>query len=74
MPEVFIEFWKLRRHGVVDEAVRGVARQRRADRWTLSDALKDRLRPLLHEHGFRLDGPIDVDEPAGRDGFRFTQA
>ena len=74
MTRVFIEFWRLRRQAVADEAVRGGSRRRRTDAaWSLPAALRTRLGPLLEPHGFDLSKDVSVEEAAGQDGFFFSQ-
>src|SRR5262245_5638955 len=74
MSRVFIEFWRLRRQTVPEEAVRGGSRRRRTDAaWSLPPALRSRLGPLLEPHGFDLSRDVSVEEVAGQDGFFFSQ-
>ena len=74
MPTVFIPFWHLRQHAVVEEAVRGGSRRRRTDgSWVLSPELRERLRPLLVAHGLDPAREIRLEEPPGQDGFRLSQ-
>ena len=63
-----IPFWQLRRHGVVEEAVRGGSRRRIVGRdWPLPDAVFERVRELLEPLGFDLGRPIFVREPEGEE-------
>ena len=74
MPAALVPFWRLRQHGVVDEAVRGGSRRRRSDgAWVLARELRERLGPLLVTYGFDPASEIHVEEPPGQDGFRFSQ-
>lgn len=69
-----IPFWQLRRHGVVEEAVRGGSRRRIVGRdWPLPDAVFERVRELLEPLGFDLGRPIFVREPEGEDALEFRQ-
>lgn len=74
MPITRIAFWQLRRHGVVEEAVRGGSRRRIVGRdWPLPETLRERMRGLLEPLGFDLDRPILVREPEGEDALEFRQ-
>ncbi len=74
MPSVFLPFWRLRQHAVVEEAVRGGSRRRRTDSsWLLAPELRERLRPLLAAQGLDPDREVCVEEPPGQDGFRLSQ-
>jgi hypothetical protein len=74
MPTVFVPFWRLRQHGIVDEAVRGGSRVRRTDApWPLPAPLEEKLLPLLAAHGFSPGREVMVRESSGEDGFHFTQ-
>ena len=69
-----IPFWQLRRHGVVEEAVRGGSRRRIVGRdWALPDTVRERMRGLLEPLGFDLRRPILVREPEGEDALEFRQ-
>src|SRR5438094_2077668 len=59
-----IPFWRLRQHGVVEEAVRGGSRRRIGGRdWPLPEPVRERMRGLLAPLGFDLMRPILVAEP-----------
>ncbi len=74
MPVARIPFWQLRRHGVVEEAIRGGSRRRIVGRdWALPEAVRDRMRELLEPLGFELGRPILVREPEGEDALEFRQ-
>jgi hypothetical protein len=74
MPVSRIPFWELRRHGVVEEAVRGGHRRRIVGRdWPLPDAVRERVRALLEPLGFDVARPILVREPEGEDALEFRQ-
>ena len=74
MAVALIPFWRLRQHGVSEEAVRGGSRRRALDRiWPLPEPVKERLRPLLEPLGFDLERPVSVREPAGQDALEFSQ-
>ena len=69
-----IPFWQLRRHGVVEEAVRGGTRRRMLDReWPLPDAVRETMRGLLEPLGFDLGRAIFVREPDGEEALEFRQ-
>ncbi len=75
MPVARVPFWQLRRHGVVEEAVRGGSRRRLVGReWPLPEAVREGLRALLEPLGFDLGRPISVREPDGEDALEFLQA
>jgi hypothetical protein len=70
----FVAFWELRRHGVVEEVVRGGTRHRRTDTpWLLPADVAGRLRGLLEARGFEVTRPITVREQGDRDGFELSQ-
>jgi len=72
--EAFVPFWRLRRHGVAEEVVRGRALKRRAgERWTMPAAARERLRGLLEDVGLDASADIVVSESADDNGFRLTQ-
>jgi hypothetical protein len=74
MPTVRIPFWQLRRHGVVEEAVRGGSRRRIIGReWALPDAVREQVRGLLEPLGFDLGRGISVREPDGEEALEFRQ-
>jgi hypothetical protein len=74
MPVARIPFWQLRRHGVVEESVRGGSRRRIVGRdWVLPEAVRERMRELLEPLGFELGRPILVREPEGEDALEFRQ-
>ena len=74
MPRLFVEFWRLRQHAVVEEVVRGGSRHpRTAAPWSLSADVKERLRPLLEGHGFDFARDIIARESAGQNGFDLSQ-
>ena len=73
MPRVFLEFWRLRQHAVVEEVVRGSRHPRTTAPWSLSPDVKDRLRPLLESHGFDVGRDIVARESAGENGFHLSQ-
>ena len=74
MPVTRLAFWELRRHGVVEEAVRGGSRRRIVNRdWPLPDAVRERMRALLEPLGFDVSRPILVREPEGEDALEFSQ-
>ena len=74
MPVTRLAFWELRRHGVVEEAVRGGTRRRIVNRdWPLPDAVRERMRALLEPLGFDVSRPILVREPEGEDALEFSQ-
>jgi hypothetical protein len=74
MPVTRIPFWELRRHGVVEEAVRGGSRRRIVGRdWPLPESLRERVRGLLEPLGFDVGRPILVREPEGEDALEFRQ-
>jgi hypothetical protein len=74
VPVTRIPFWELRRHGVVEEAVRGDTRRRIVGRaWPLPDAVRERMATLLAPLGFDLARPIAVREPEGEDALEFSQ-
>ncbi|HEV8584029.1 MAG TPA: hypothetical protein VGT02_03560 [Methylomirabilota bacterium] len=74
MPSTRIPFWELRRHGVVEEAVRGGSRRRIVGRdWPLPEAVRERMGALLAPLGFDLGRPIVVREPEGEDALEFSQ-
>jgi hypothetical protein len=74
VPVTRIPFWQLRRHGVVEEAVRGGGRRRIVGRdWPLPDGVRERLRGLLEPIGFDFARPIVVREPEGEDALEFRQ-
>lgn len=74
VPVTQIPFWELRRHGVVEEAVRGGTRRRIVGRdWPLPDAVRERMRELLEPLGFDFRRPIVVREPEGEDALEFHQ-
>lgn len=74
MPRLFVEFWRLRQHTVVDEAVRGGSRRRRTGHpWPLPLEVRKRMCELLEAHGFDCLREVMVEEPAERDGFEFSQ-
>jgi hypothetical protein len=71
---LFVAFWQLRQHTVVEEAVRGGSRRRRlGESWPLGPDLAERLRPLLTAGGLDPARPITVEEPPDRDGFWMSQ-
>ena len=75
MPVVRVPFWRLRAHGVVEEAVRGGSRRRIIDRdWPLPEAVRDRVRGLLEPLGFDLGRPVSVREPEDEDALEFSQS
>ena len=74
MPVTRLAFWELRRHGVVEEAVRGGTRRRIVNRdWPLPDAVRERMRALLEPLGVDVSRPILVREPEGEDALEFSQ-
>jgi hypothetical protein len=74
MPTVFIPFWRIRQHAVVEEAVRGGSRRRRTEgAWPLPPELREKLRSLLAAHGLDPAREVLVEEPSEQDGFRFSQ-
>ena len=74
MPVTRIPFWRLRAHGVVEEAVRGGTRRRVTDRdWPLPEAVRDKLRGMLEPLGFDLARAVTVREPQGEDALEFSQ-
>jgi hypothetical protein len=74
MPVARIPFWQLRRHGVVEEAIRGGTRRRIVGQdWPLPDAVREPLRALLEPAGFDLGRPVSVREPDGEDALEFRQ-
>ncbi|HEY3067617.1 MAG TPA: hypothetical protein VGL09_17630 [Methylomirabilota bacterium] len=74
MPRLFLEFWRLRQHAVVEEVVRGGSRRPRTTApWSLSSDVKERLRPLLESHGFDVAQDIVARESAGQNGFDLSQ-
>ena len=74
MPEAFVPFWRLRRHGVAEEVVRGRALKRRTgETWTMPASARQRLRSLLEELGLDPTADISASESADEDGFRLTQ-
>jgi len=74
VPVARIPFWRLRAHGVVEEAVRGGTRRRLVGRdWTLPEAVHERVRGLLEPLGFDLGRPVSVREPEGEDALEFSQ-
>ena len=74
MPVIRVPFWQLRRHGVVEEAVRGGTRRRIVGRdWLLPEAVRERMRELLEPLGFDLARPVSVREPEGEDALEFRQ-
>jgi len=69
-----IPFWRLRAHGVVEEAVRGGSRRRSTGHeWPLPDGVRERMRGLLEPLGFDLARPVAVREPEGEDALEFSQ-
>lgn len=69
MPTVFIPFWRIRQHAVVEEAVRGGSRRRRTEgSWPLPPELREQLRSLLADHGLEPAREVLVEEPPGQDG------
>lgn len=69
-----IPFWELRRHGVVEEAVRGGTRRRVVGRdWALPDAVREPLRDLLEPLGFDLARAIMVRELGDDNTLEFRQ-
>jgi hypothetical protein len=69
-----IPFWRLRAHGVAEEAVRGGSRRRRLGQpWPLPDGVRERLRGLLEPLGFDVARPVAVREPEGEDALEFSQ-
>ena len=74
MPVARVPFWQLRRHGVVEEAVRGGSRRRIVGHdWPLPEAVRERVRELLEPLGFDLGRPILVREPEGVYTLEFRQ-
>jgi hypothetical protein len=73
VPRLFLEFWRLRQHAVVEEVVRGSRRPRTTAPWSLSPEVKERLRPLLESHGFDVAQDIVARELAGQNGFDLSQ-
>jgi hypothetical protein len=74
VPIARIPFWQLRRHGVVEEAVRGGTRRRIVGRdWPLPDAVREKMRGLLEPLGFDLGRAISVREPDGEEALEFRQ-
>ena len=74
MPVARFPFWQLRRHGVVEEAIRGGTRRRIVGQdWPLPDAVREPLRALLEPAGFDLGRPVSVREPDGEDALEFRQ-
>jgi hypothetical protein len=71
---IFVPFWELRRHGVVEETVRGGTRRRRTDApWPLAADVAQRLWSLLEARGFDPARAIVVHEDGDRDGFELSQ-
>src|SRR6266566_2768218 len=69
-----IPFWRLRQHGVVEEAVRGGSRRRIVGRdWPLPEPVRERMRGLLAPLGFDLVRPILVAEPEDENALEFRQ-
>ena len=69
-----IPFWELRRHGVVEEAVRGGTRRRVVGRdWPLPDAVREPLRDLLEPLGFDVARSITVRELGDDNALEFQQ-
>lgn len=74
VPTARIPFWQLRRHGVVEEAVRGGTRRRIIAReWSLPDSVREPMRGLLEPLGFDFTRPISVREPEGEEALEFRQ-
>jgi len=74
MPVTRIPFWRLRQHGVVEEAVRGGSRRRIVGRdWPLPEPVRERMRGLLEPLGFELRRPILVSEPEDENALEFRQ-
>jgi hypothetical protein len=74
VPSARIPFWQLRRHGVVEEAVRGGTRRRVVGReWALPEAVREPLRALLEPLGFDVDRSISVRELADDNTLEFRQ-
>jgi hypothetical protein len=74
MPVTRIPFWELRRHGVVEEAVRGGSRRRVVGRdWPLPDSVRERIRDLLQPLGFDVARSIRVRELEDENALEFRQ-
>ena len=74
VPITRIPFWELRRHGVVEEAVRGGTRRRVVGRdWPLPESVREPLRALLEPLGFDVGRSISVREPEGENALEFRQ-
>ena len=74
VPITRIPFWELRRHGVVEEAVRGGTRRRVVGRdWPLPDSVRERMRDLLEPLGFDVARPIMVRELEDQNALEFRQ-
>jgi len=74
VPVTRIPFWELRRHGVVEEAVRGGTRRRVVGRdWPLPDAVREPLRGLLEPLGFDVTRSIIVRELGDDNALEFRQ-
>jgi hypothetical protein len=74
VPITRIPFWELRRHGVVEEAVRGGTRRRVVGRdWPLPDSVRERMRDLLEPLGFDVARSIIVRELPDENALEFRQ-
>jgi hypothetical protein len=74
VPITRIPFWELRRHGVVEEAVRGGTRRRVVGRdWPLPDSVRERMRDLLEPLGFDVARSIIVRELEDENALEFRQ-
>jgi hypothetical protein len=74
VPITRIPFWELRRHGVVEEAVRGGTRRRVVGRdWPLPDSVRERMRDLLEPLGFDVARSIMVRELEDQNALEFHQ-
>ena len=74
VPVARIPFWQLRRHGVVEEAVRGGTRRRVVGRdWPLPEVVREPLRALLEPLGFDVSRSISVRELADENTLEFRQ-
>jgi len=74
VPVTRIPFWELRRHGVVEEAVRGGTRRRVVGRdWPLPASVREPLRALLEPLGFDVGRSISVREPEDENALEFRQ-